>query len=221
LVAATFSWDVRSGPCRKPDKLRRVIAEKLCAAHDETLCPFTLQSAEGGLELAWVAGIDGHQVDTNETRRRLQLLRLARGSERNPIGLARGTNSCRASSRFAATAISRTEIPVMLPPGRLRLATTPDSTGVSAHHKDDWNCPRFFLERKRSQHASADHCDDIDAPADQIGSKAPEPIRVIIRRTADLGGTVLPGSPADFGKLIAEETEKWGKVIRTANIKPD
>ena len=33
-------------------------------------------------------------------------------------------------------------------------------------------------------------------------------------RLADLGGTVLPGSPADFGKLIADETEKWGKVIQ-------
>jgi hypothetical protein len=32
---------------------------------------------------------------------------------------------------------------------------------------------------------------------------------------------VLPGSPAEFGKLIAEETEKWGKVIRAANIKLD
>ena len=40
-------------------------------------------------------------------------------------------------------------------------------------------------------------------------------------RLADLGGTVLAGSPADFGKLIADETEKWGKVIRAANIKPD
>ena len=40
-------------------------------------------------------------------------------------------------------------------------------------------------------------------------------------RLADLGGTALAGSPADFGKLIAEETEKWGKVIRAANIKPD
>ena len=38
-------------------------------------------------------------------------------------------------------------------------------------------------------------------------------------RLADLGGTVLPGSPAEFGKLIADETEKWGKVIRAANIK--
>jgi tripartite-type tricarboxylate transporter receptor subunit TctC len=40
-------------------------------------------------------------------------------------------------------------------------------------------------------------------------------------RFADLGGTVVPGSPADYGKLLADETEKWGKVIRTANIKPE
>jgi tripartite-type tricarboxylate transporter receptor subunit TctC len=40
-------------------------------------------------------------------------------------------------------------------------------------------------------------------------------------RLADLGGTPLVGSPADFGKLIADETEKWGKVIRAANIKPE
>jgi tripartite-type tricarboxylate transporter receptor subunit TctC len=40
-------------------------------------------------------------------------------------------------------------------------------------------------------------------------------------RLADIEGTPLPGSPADFGKLIADETEKWGKVIRAANIKPE
>jgi tripartite-type tricarboxylate transporter receptor subunit TctC len=40
-------------------------------------------------------------------------------------------------------------------------------------------------------------------------------------RLADLGGTVLAGSSADFARLIAEETEKWGKVIRAANIKPE
>jgi tripartite-type tricarboxylate transporter receptor subunit TctC len=38
-------------------------------------------------------------------------------------------------------------------------------------------------------------------------------------RLADLAGTVLPGSPATLGMFIADETEKWGKVIRTANIK--
>jgi tripartite-type tricarboxylate transporter receptor subunit TctC len=40
-------------------------------------------------------------------------------------------------------------------------------------------------------------------------------------RLADLGGTVLAGSPADFGKLIADETEKWGKVVKFAGIKPE
>ena len=40
-------------------------------------------------------------------------------------------------------------------------------------------------------------------------------------RLADLGGTPLPGSAADFGKFIAAETEKWGKVIRAANIKAE
>jgi tripartite-type tricarboxylate transporter receptor subunit TctC len=40
-------------------------------------------------------------------------------------------------------------------------------------------------------------------------------------RFAGLGGTPLPGSPADFGRLIADETERWGKVIRMANIKPE
>jgi tripartite-type tricarboxylate transporter receptor subunit TctC len=38
-------------------------------------------------------------------------------------------------------------------------------------------------------------------------------------RLADLGGTVLSGSPADFGKFIADETEKWAKVNKAANIK--
>ena len=41
-------------------------------------------------------------------------------------------------------------------------------------------------------------------------------------RLADLGAQRLAGSPADFGKLIADETEKWAKVVRSsANIKPE
>jgi tripartite-type tricarboxylate transporter receptor subunit TctC len=40
-------------------------------------------------------------------------------------------------------------------------------------------------------------------------------------RLADLGGVTIPGSPGDFGRLIADETEKWAKVIRAANIKPE
>ena len=42
----------------------------------------------------------------------------------------------------------------------------------------------------------------------------------IMTRFGDLGATVFPGSPADFGNLVAEETEKWAKVIKFAGIKP-
>jgi tripartite-type tricarboxylate transporter receptor subunit TctC len=40
-------------------------------------------------------------------------------------------------------------------------------------------------------------------------------------RLADLGGTALPGSPGDFGKLIAKDIEKWAKVVKFADIKPE
>jgi tripartite-type tricarboxylate transporter receptor subunit TctC len=40
-------------------------------------------------------------------------------------------------------------------------------------------------------------------------------------RLADIGGTVLPGSPTDFAKLIADETEKWSKVVKFSGAKPD
>jgi len=42
----------------------------------------------------------------------------------------------------------------------------------------------------------------------------------IMARLADMGGMVLAGSPADFGKLITDETAKWAKVIKAAGIKP-
>lgn len=41
------------------------------------------------------------------------------------------------------------------------------------------------------------------------------------RRLAELGGMLLPGTPADFGRLLAQETDKWGKIISTANIKAE
>jgi tripartite-type tricarboxylate transporter receptor subunit TctC len=40
-------------------------------------------------------------------------------------------------------------------------------------------------------------------------------------RVSDLGGAVFPGSPAEFGKLLTDETEKWAKVIKFAGIKAD
>jgi len=40
-------------------------------------------------------------------------------------------------------------------------------------------------------------------------------------RFAELGASLLPGSPADFGKLLVDETEKWGKVVKFSGVKPD
>ena len=42
-----------------------------------------------------------------------------------------------------------------------------------------------------------------------------------IKALLELGGTALAGSPADFGKLIGDDAEKWGKVIQSLNIKAD
>ena len=63
------------------------------------------------------------------------------------------------------------------------------------------------------------HTEVIDKLNKEINAGLADP--TLKARFADLGGTVLPGPPADFGKLIADETEKWGKVIRAANIKPE
>jgi tripartite-type tricarboxylate transporter receptor subunit TctC len=59
----------------------------------------------------------------------------------------------------------------------------------------------------------------IDKLNEAINAGLPDP--KLKARFADLGGTVMMGAPADFGRLIADETEKWGKVIRAANIKPE
>jgi tripartite-type tricarboxylate transporter receptor subunit TctC len=40
-------------------------------------------------------------------------------------------------------------------------------------------------------------------------------------RLADMGGTVLAGSPADFARIIAEETDKWGRVVKASGAKPE
>jgi tripartite-type tricarboxylate transporter receptor subunit TctC len=59
----------------------------------------------------------------------------------------------------------------------------------------------------------------IDRLNKEIGAALADP--KIKARFADLGGTALTLTPAGFGKLLADETEKWAKVIRAANIKPE
>jgi tripartite-type tricarboxylate transporter receptor subunit TctC len=53
----------------------------------------------------------------------------------------------------------------------------------------------------------------------EINATLAEP--AIKARLADMGATLLPGSPADFGKLIADETEKWARVVKFSGAKPD
>ena len=59
----------------------------------------------------------------------------------------------------------------------------------------------------------------IDKLNREINSALADPR--IRARFADIGSEPLAGSPANFGKLIADETEKWGKVVRAANLKPE
>jgi tripartite-type tricarboxylate transporter receptor subunit TctC len=59
----------------------------------------------------------------------------------------------------------------------------------------------------------------IDKLNREINSVVADP--KIKGQLADLGGTPLAGSPADFGKLISDETEKWAKVVKFAGIKPE
>jgi tripartite-type tricarboxylate transporter receptor subunit TctC len=59
----------------------------------------------------------------------------------------------------------------------------------------------------------------IDRLNREINAKVADP--KMKRRLADLGGTVLAGSSADFAKIIAEETEKWAKVVKFSGAKPD
>jgi tripartite-type tricarboxylate transporter receptor subunit TctC len=59
----------------------------------------------------------------------------------------------------------------------------------------------------------------IDMLNKQINAALADP--KLKARLADLGGTPLVGSPADFGRLVAEETEKWGKVVKFAGIKAE
>ena len=73
----------------------------------------------------------------------------------------------------------------------------------------------WYRRRRAEEHARRDRREAQQG--DQRGLADPK----MKARLADLGGTVLAGSPAEFGKLIADETEKWAKVIKFAGIKPE
>jgi tripartite-type tricarboxylate transporter receptor subunit TctC len=63
-----------------------------------------------------------------------------------------------------------------------------------------------------------------NTPAEIVGRLNREINAVLVEpkakaRIAELGGEPLIGSPAAYGRMLAEESEKWGKVVRAANIK--
>ena len=66
----------------------------------------------------------------------------------------------------------------------------------------------------RSRRAEGRAAEIIDKLNNEISAALADP--KIKARFADLGVTVLAGSPADFGKLLVDETEKWGKVVKFA-----
>ena len=59
----------------------------------------------------------------------------------------------------------------------------------------------------------------VDRLSNEINAALTDPKMKV--RLTDLGGTVLAGSTADFGKLIAEETEKWAKVVEFSGAKAE
>jgi tripartite-type tricarboxylate transporter receptor subunit TctC len=102
---------------------------------------------------------------------------------------------------LAVTTASRAEVLPDLPPVNdfVRGYEASQWYGMSAPK----NTPPAIVEKLNKE---------INAAIADPGMKA---------RLAAIGGEPLPGSPAEFGKLIADETEKWGKVVRAAGIKPE
>ena len=72
-----------------------------------------------------------------------------------------------------------------------------------------------WLRHRRARNTPAEVVDQLNK---EVNAALADP--KLKARLADLGSMPLRGSPADFGKLIADETEKWGKVVRFAGIKP-
>src|SRR5262249_17029011 len=102
---------------------------------------------------------------------------------------------------LAVTSLTRSELLPELPP---------IADFVPGHEGINWW--RIAAPRATPQEV-------IDKPNRETNPAFADPR--IKARLLDRGGPPLAGPPAEFGKLIADETEKWAKVIRAANIKPD
>jgi hypothetical protein len=76
---------------------------------------------------------------------------------------------------------------------------------------ENWALP--FLQSGQNESEIKGQCE-----AERIAALWITPARTMRKKFADLGGMMLGGSPAEFGKFIAAETDKWAKVIHEANI---
>ena len=94
--------------------------------------------------------------------------------------------------------------------GKLRALAVTTATLVPGYEASNWNgiCA--------PKNTSAEIIDGVNQ-AINAGLAEPK----IKARLAELGGVILPGSPTDFGKLIADDTEKWSKVIKFSGAKPE
>jgi tripartite-type tricarboxylate transporter receptor subunit TctC len=115
-----------------------------------------------------------------------------------------GTTDYIATGRLRALAVTSASRVEMLP------ELPPVADFVPGYEASQWygisapkNTPAGIVARLNRE---------IDAAIADPGMKA---------RFAAIGGEPLPGSPAEFGRLIAEETDKWAKVVRVAGIKPE
>jgi len=88
---------------------------------------------------------------------------------------------------------------------------------MAAFHKSRSSNPmqRTFVHEEGFWEGST----SVDKLNKEIGIGLADP--KINARIAELGGTVLAGSPADFGKRVSDDVEKWAKVIKFAHIKSD
>jgi hypothetical protein len=75
-----------------------------------------------------------------------------------------------------------------------------------------------ILQNSKPPHRRAGH---FDEPDNMMLKRSQSQTPKLRARLIDMGATILAGSPSDYAKLIAEETEKWRKVIRAAGIRPE
>ena len=98
-----------------------------------------------------------------------------------------------------------------------------DHEGVDVHllgYLIDYQDPALLRELRRFQRIRYRRGEKIvDKLNQEINAGLADP--KMQARLADLGGKVLAGSPADFGKFIADETEKWAKVVKFAGMKAE